>query len=138
MRSRLGLGPARQYQGRDHSRLNWIRCASPALRSHRGLEILNAFDGAVPYYAKSTPDGRNALLVAVNLDPGRAVETELEVPLWRFGLPDQPAIGADGLMRAQSLIVRGKRQRVRLNPNDLPFGIWRLEIPDGRHYGQAS
>ncbi len=41
-------------------------------------------------------------------------------------------------MRPQSLIVRGKRQRVRLDPNDLPFVIWRLEIPDGRRYGQAS
>ncbi len=74
----------------------------------------------------------------VNLDPGRAVKTELEVPLWRFGLPDQAAIGPDGLMRPQSLIVRGKRQRVRLDPNDLPLVIWPLEIPDGRRYGQAS
>ena len=41
-------------------------------------------------------------------------------------------------MPLQSLIVRRKRQRVRLEPNDLPFVIWRLEIPDGRHYGQAS
>jgi starch synthase (maltosyl-transferring) len=91
----------------------------------------------VLYYAKTTPDGRNTLLVAVNLDPRRAIETELEVPLWRFGLPDEAAIGAEDLMRAQSLIFHGKRQRVRLDPGDLPFAIWRLDNPGGRRYGQA-
>ena len=119
------------------TRLNQIRRANPALHSHRGLEFLNAFNDGVLYYAKTTPDGRNTLLVAVNLDPGRAIETELEVPLWRFGLPDDAAIGAEDLMRAQSLIFHGKRQRVRLDPSDLPFAIWRLDNPGGRHYGQA-
>jgi starch synthase (maltosyl-transferring) len=119
------------------SRLNQIRRANPALHSHRGLEFLNAFDDAVLYYAKTTPDGRNTLLVAVNLDPWRAIETELEVPLWRFGLPDEAAIGAEDLMHAQSLIFEGKRQRVRLDPSDLPFAIWRLDNPGGRRYGQA-
>ena len=41
-------------------------------------------------------------------------------------------------MRARSLIFRGKRQRVRLDPNDLPFVIWRLENPAGAADGQAS
>ena len=41
-------------------------------------------------------------------------------------------------MRAQSLIFRGKRQRARLDPDDLPFVNWRLENPNGRRYGQAS
>ena len=83
------------------------------------------------------PDGRNAVLVAVNLDPWRAIETELEIPLWRFGLQDEAAIGAEDLMRGQSLIFHGKRQRVRLDPGDLPFAIWRLDNPGGRRYGQA-
>ena len=119
------------------SRLNQIRRANPALHSHRGLEFLNAFDDSVLYYAKTTPDGRNTLLVAVNLDPRRAIETELEVPLWRFGLPDEAWIGAEDLMRAQSLIFYGKRQRLRLDPSDLPFAIWRLDNPGRRRYGPA-
>jgi starch synthase (maltosyl-transferring) len=118
------------------SRLNQIRRANPALHSHRGLEFLNAFDDAVLYYAKTTPDGCNTLLVAVSLDPRRAIETELEIPLWRFGLPDEASIGAEDLMRAQSLIFYGKRQRLRLDPSDLPFAIWRLDSP-GRRYGLA-
>ena len=119
------------------TRLNQIRRVNPALHSHRGLEFLNAFDDAVLYYAKTTPDGRNTLLVAISLDPQRAIETELEIPLWRFGLPDEASIGAEDLMRGQSLIFYGKRQRVRLDPNDLPFAIWRLDNPGTRRYGPA-
>ncbi|MGH7117790.1 MAG: maltotransferase domain-containing protein [Acetobacteraceae bacterium] len=119
------------------SRLNQIRRTNPALHSHRNVEFLNAFDDAVLYYARSSPDGRNALLVAVNLDPGRAVETDLEIPLWRFGLPDEATMGAEELMRGRSVVWHGKRQRVRLDPADLPFAIWRLDNPAGRPYGRT-
>jgi starch synthase (maltosyl-transferring) len=65
-------------------------------------------------------------LVAVNLDPHRVVETEIEIPLWRYGLSDHASIGAEELMRAQPIIWHGKRQHIRLDPADLPFAIWRL------------
>ena len=67
----------------------------------------------------------------------RAIEAELEVPLWRFGLPDEAAIGAEDLMRGAALICHGKRQHVRLDPSDLPFAIWRLDNPGRRRYGPA-
>ena len=34
-------------------------------------------------------------------------------------------------------VLHGKRQRVRLDPSDLPFAVWRLDNPGGRRYGQA-
>jgi starch synthase (maltosyl-transferring) len=108
------------------TRLNQIRRANPALHSHLSVTFLNAFDDAVLYYAKTSRDARNTLLVAVNLDPHRAVETEIEIPLWRHGLPDHASIGAEELMRAQPIIWHGKRQHIRLDPADLPFAIWRL------------
>ena len=108
------------------TRLNQIRRANPALHSHRGLTFLNAFDDAILYYAKTSRDMRNTLLVAVNLDPHRVVETEIEIPLWRYGLSDHASIGAEELMRAQPIIWHGKRQHIRLDPADLPFAIWRL------------
>jgi starch synthase (maltosyl-transferring) len=111
------------------TRLNAIRRANPALHSHRGLEFLNAFDDDILYYAKTSPDLANTLLVAVNLDPHRAIEAEIEIPLWRFGLPDHASIGAEDLMRGGGLAWHGKRQRIRLDPADLPFAIWRLDRP---------
>jgi starch synthase (maltosyl-transferring) len=111
------------------TRLNQIRHANPALHSHRGLEFLNAFDENVLYYMKTSRDRRNTLLIAVNLDPHRPVEAEIEIPLWRFGLADHASIGAEELMRLRPLVWRGKRQRIRLDPSDLPFAIWRLDQP---------
>ena len=69
----------------------------------------------------------------------RAVRGVVEpVPAGRGGrLQDEAAIGAEDLMRVQSVIFHGKRQRVRLDPSDLPFAIWRLDNPGGRRYGQA-
>ena len=113
------------------ARLNQIRHTNPALHSHRGLEFLNAFDDAILYYAKTSRDGRNTLLIAVNLNPHRPIEAEIEIPLWRFNLPDDAMIGAEELMRNQPVIWHGKRQRIWLDPADLPFVIWRLEQPAG-------
>jgi len=121
------------------ARLNQIRRANPALHGNRGLEFLNAFDDSVLYYARTSRDGRNALLVAVNLDPHRAVEAEIEIPLWRFGLPDQASLGAEELMEGRKLVWHGKRQRIRLDPARMPFAVWRLEAPErGVHTSAES
>ncbi len=109
------------------SRLNEIRRGNPALHSHRGLAFLNASDDAMLYYAKASADGRNTLLIAVNLDPRRVVEADIEIPLWRFGLPDDAMMEADDLIRMQPVTWHGKRQHVRLDPAEMPFAIWRLK-----------
>ncbi len=111
------------------TRLNQIRRANPALHGNRGLEFLNAADESILCYAKTSRDRRNTLLVAVNLDPRRPIEAEIEIPLWRFGLPDDAAIGAEELMRGGWFTWHGKRQRIRLDPADLPFAVWRLDRP---------
>lgn len=109
--------------------LNRIRRANPALHSHRGLSFLNAWNDQILYFLRSSPDQRNRLLVAINLDPHHVQEAEVEIPLWLFGLGDDAAIAAEDLMANARLVWRGKRQRIRLDPGDLPFAIWRLSLP---------
>jgi starch synthase (maltosyl-transferring) len=108
------------------SRLNRIRRANPALHTHLGISFHNAFNDQVLYYAKATPDLQNFILVAVNLDPHFPQECDIEVPLWRWGLPDQAAVAVEDLMTGTSLTWRGKVQHIRLDPAALPFAIWRL------------
>jgi starch synthase (maltosyl-transferring) len=67
------------------------------------------------------------VLVAVSLDPHNAQEAAIEVPVWEFGLDDQAAISVTDLMRGENFMWHGKHQRIRLDPSDLPFRIWRLE-----------
>ncbi len=107
------------------TRLNRIRHANPALHSHLGLTFYNAFNDSILYYGKATPDRGNVLLVAINLDPHRPQEADIEIPLWEWGLPDHGALAAEELMTGRELTWHGKIQHIRLDPA-LPFAIWRI------------
>lgn len=107
------------------TRLNRIRHANPALHSHLGLTFYNAFNDSILYYGKATPDRGNVLLIAVNLDPHRPQEADIEIPLWEWGLPDHGALAAENLMTGEAFTWHGKIQHIRLDPA-LPFAIWRV------------
>lgn len=108
------------------TKLNDIRRRNPALQSHLGVRFYNAFHDQILYYAKATAAWDNVILVAVNLDPHHVHEADFEVPLWEWGLPDGAAVTAEDLMRGVTATWHGKVQHLRLDPADLPFGIWRV------------
>ncbi len=112
------------------ARLNAIRRANPALHSHAGIAFHNAFNDQVLWYRKQNADRSNVLLIAVSLDPQRVQDAVVELPLWEWGLPDHGALLAEDLMRGDRFTWQGKHQQLRLDPNGLPFGIWRLR-PEG-------
>ncbi|MDN3566870.1 DUF3416 domain-containing protein [Paeniroseomonas aquatica] len=114
------------------TRLNAIRRANPALQSHLGLAFHNASNDQVLWYRKESPDRSNVLLVAVSLDPRAAQAATVELPLWEWDLPDSGALEAEDLMRGSRFTWQGKTQQIRLDPAELPFGIWRVR-PAGRH-----
>jgi starch synthase (maltosyl-transferring) len=106
--------------------LNRLRRLYPALHSHLGLRFYNAFNDQVLVYGKPSPDGAEMILVAVSLDPHHVQEAPFEVPLWEWKLPDNGAVEVEDLMRGSRFVWQGKVQRVRLDPADLPFAIWRI------------
>jgi starch synthase (maltosyl-transferring) len=110
------------------TKLNQIRRANTALQSHLGIEFLPANNPQVLYFRKFAPDG-NMLLVAISLDPFNIQDATIELPLWRFGIPDDGALAAEDLMRDFAFTWRGKYQTVRLNPFEQPFCIWRVAPP---------
>jgi starch synthase (maltosyl-transferring) len=106
------------------TRLNAIRRAHPALQLYRNLTFYQADDEAVLFYGKMTPDGRDAVLVAVNLDPKGPRETVLHLPLESLGIgADQPYHVRD-LLREETRSCRGPVYRVRLDPEDHPAFIF--------------
>jgi len=113
------------------TRLNAIRRANPALQSHMGLAFHNAFNDQVLWYRKATPDRSNVVLCAVSLDPHAVQEASVELPLWEWGLPDHAALEAEDLMRGHRFVWHGKVQRLRLDPRELPFGLWRVRPAEG-------
>ncbi|MBV8412309.1 MAG: alpha-1,4-glucan--maltose-1-phosphate maltosyltransferase [Alphaproteobacteria bacterium] len=114
------------------STLNRLRRSHPALQSHRGLTFYNAFNDQVMVYGKATAAYQDMVLVAVSLDPHHVQEASFEVPLWEWQMPDDGAVEVEDLMRGHRFVWHGKVQRVRLDPADLPFAIWRIAPAGGR------
>jgi starch synthase (maltosyl-transferring) len=106
--------------------LNRLRKSHPALQQQVGLTFYNAYNDQVIVYGKSLPHHRDAVVVAVSLDPFHPQEAAFELPLWQLGLPDHGTVAAEDLVRDRRFIWTGKMQLVRLDPADMPFAIWRL------------
>jgi starch synthase (maltosyl-transferring) len=111
---------------REIAKLNRIRKSHPALQTHFGLRFFPAHNDQVLLYGKPLPAGNDIILVAVSLDPFHVQEATIEVPLWEWNLPDDTAVTVHDLMRDVSFDWHGKLQRIRLDPADLPFAIWRI------------
>ena len=111
--------------------LNRVRRNHPALQSHLGLTFYNAFDDNILLFGKRAGAAGEMILVAINLDPHAAHEAPIEVPLWEFGLPDHASVAVEDLMLGHRFDWHGKMQSVRLDPQTLPFSIWRLVPPEG-------
>ena len=106
--------------------LNRLRRSHPALQSHLGITFYNAGNNQILVYGKRVPDAEDMVLVAVSLDPHHAQETDFEIPLWEWKLPDDGAIEVEDLVRGDRFAWHGKNQHLRLDPAALPFAIWRL------------
>ncbi len=107
------------------TRLNRIRQDNPALQSHLDISFLEADNAAIIHYERATADRSNVLLVSVNLDPSQPHEATIEVPLWKWQLPDSASVLVEDLLSGARFSWSGKFQRVRLPPEQ-PYAIWRL------------
>lgn len=108
------------------AQLNRIRRQNPALQTHLGVAFFNCWNDNILYFAKRTPARENFILVAVSLDPHNAQEAHFELPLWELGLDDNAETHGEDLMTGHRWSWYGKTQWMRIEPWNLPFGIWRI------------
>jgi len=108
------------------AQLNRIRRQNPALHTHLGLKVYNAWNDNILYFGKRSLDGSNFILVAVSLDPHNVQEANFELPLWEMGLPDYASTHGEDLMNGHRWTWHGKQQFMRIDPAYQPFGIWRI------------
>jgi starch synthase (maltosyl-transferring) len=104
--------------------LNRIRQENPALHELENLEFYQADNEHVLFYGKSTPDRRNILLVAVNLNPFQAQEARLEIPIASFGIKSDEMYQVHNLITNQRDLVKGQVHSVRLDPQGEPAAIY--------------
>ncbi len=108
------------------SMLNRIRKNNSALHSHLGLTFLPSSNPNVMFFEKASVGRHNVLFVAVTLNPHATEESNVEFPLWRFGLADDGTLALEDLVSGQRFSRTGKWQMIRLDPAHLPFAIWRI------------
>ncbi|MBX6332411.1 MAG: alpha-1,4-glucan--maltose-1-phosphate maltosyltransferase [Gemmatimonadaceae bacterium] len=102
----------------DIATINRIRRQNRALQLLTNLTFHHSENDQILFYMKTAPDfgGRNDLLIAVNVDPTRAHETMVHVPLDALELrPDVPYVVED-LLTGARYTWRGVRNYVRLDP----------------------
>ncbi len=68
------------------AQLNRIRRQNPALHTHLGLKVYNAWNDNILYFGKRSEDGSNFILVAVSLDPHNAQEAHFRITTVGNGL----------------------------------------------------
>ena len=106
--------------------VNRIRKDNPALQADTGLRFFPTDNEQILCYAKSTADGANQIVVAVNLDPHNAHSSWLDLDLKSLGLePDRPFQMHDLLTGARYL-WQGARNFVRIDPGQAPAHIFRV------------
>ncbi len=102
------------------TRVNQIRREHPALHRLTNIQFLPADNDQVLFYSKTTPDGGDVLLIAVNLDPYHAQEAHIEIPLQQLGIHWEQSYDAEDLLGSFRATWRGSRQWLRLDPYAQP------------------
>jgi starch synthase (maltosyl-transferring) len=108
-------------------RLNRVRRENPALQRADNLTFHHSENDQVLFYRKSMPDRSNDLLIVINLDPTRAHEAMVHVPLDALGLAADAVYPLTDLLTGATFRWRGARNYVRLDPEQDPAHVLRLE-----------
>jgi starch synthase (maltosyl-transferring) len=119
------LRPAEAF--RDYvARLNRVRRENEALQSNHSLEFHAVDNDELVAYSKTSLDGKNVVLVVVNLDPHHTQSGWLELPLERLAVePDRPYQMHEVLTGARYL-WHGSRNFVEIDPHHVPAQVFRL------------
>jgi starch synthase (maltosyl-transferring) len=106
--------------------LNRIRHENPALHQLTNIHFLPADNDQILFYAKTTENRSNLLLIAVNLDPWQWHECTVTVPPSLLGTAPGQTYRVVDLITG-SAYTWGERNYVRLAPQTEPAHIMRVE-----------
>jgi starch synthase (maltosyl-transferring) len=108
------------------TKVNRIRREHPALQLYTNLTFYPTDDPHVLFYGKMTPDRRDVVFVAVNLDPFAAHASRVELPLRELRIADDRPYKLHERLTGTWQEVRGRTLRVALDPQVEPAAIYSL------------
>jgi starch synthase (maltosyl-transferring) len=106
------------------TRLNEIRRQHPALQEYDNLRFYGCDHDHVLFYGKATPDRKNIVFVAVNLDPFQAHEATLWFPLSLMGMSPHDPWEVEELLTGERHFWHGSGQQIRLEPESPARVFW--------------
>jgi starch synthase (maltosyl-transferring) len=110
------------------SRVNRIRREHPALHHDRGLAFHPTDNPELLAYSKRSVDGRDLVLVVINLDPFRMQHGFVQLPIAAWGLTPHTVIEVVDLLSAERYFWRGEWNYVRLDPEGRIAHILHVQI----------
>lgn len=107
------------------AQLNRIRRNNPALQTHLGVQFHTIHDDQLLFFSKSTPQGDNVVLAIISLDPRNVHRAWVELPLWKWNLPDDGRLQLENLCSGSLFEMQGKHHEVELTPEQ-PYVLWQI------------
>jgi starch synthase (maltosyl-transferring) len=108
------------------ARINAIRRDNPALQYDWGMQFLDIDNDALIAYAKTSPDGDNAIVVVVNLDPHHRQSGWIDMPAGEFDLPQGAPFQMHDLLSNARFLWNAGRNYVELDPHRGPAHVFKL------------
>lgn len=108
------------------STLNQIRQENPALHEYNNLDFYHAENENILIYGKQTHNKDNIIIVVVNLDPYRAHDSFIYLPIERFGIQYYENYQVLDLITGARFQWQGEKNYVRLDPHVEVAHILRL------------
>ena len=110
------------------TKLNDIRNENIALHDFRNLRFYPADNEQVLFYGKISPDKKNAVFIAVNLDPFNVQEAHIDLPLADININISTVYTLDDLLLGHSWSWTGAHQHLRLDPAKNPVAMFRIQL----------
>ena len=90
------------------------------------LLFLNSTDDNIIFYGKISPDGRNRILTAVNLDPFSPHRGRITVPIELMGVSSGAEYEVKEMITGRRERWRGREQYITLDPETEPAVLFRI------------
>jgi starch synthase (maltosyl-transferring) len=111
------------------ARVNRIRREHPALQRDWGLRFHATDNPQLICYSKRSADGRDVVLLVVNLDPHHMQHGFVQLPLADWNLSPHSTIELTDLLWDEHYFWRGEWNYVRLDPQARPAHILAVRLP---------
>jgi starch synthase (maltosyl-transferring) len=110
-------------------RLNGIRRDHPALQQDWDLTFQQTDNPELLAYSKRSTDGRDLVMVVVNLDPFSMQHGFVQLPLAAWGVPPSGSIEVHDLLSDERYFWRGEWNYVRLDPQARVAHVLNVTLP---------